>query len=96
MKIIDHTNSTIDTIDYIITVKRAIYLGDYVIRILFSDKTEKAIDFKHFLKRSAHPAIIKYLNEELFKGFKIIHGNLNWNDYDLIFPIDDLYNGKIK
>ncbi len=82
--------------DYIVTVKRAIYLGDYVIRILFSDKTERAVDFKSFLRQSAHPAITKYLKEELFKGFKIIHGNLNWNDYDLIFPIDDLYEGKMN
>jgi hypothetical protein len=24
-----------------------------------------------------------------------LEGNLNWNDYDLIFPISDLYSGKI-
>lgn len=95
MKIVDHTTETV-TVDDIFTVKKATYLGDYVIRLLFSDKTERAIDFKHFLRRSSHPAIKKYLKEELFKGFKIIHGNLNWNDYDLIFPIDHLYNGKIS
>jgi hypothetical protein len=30
-----------------------------------------------------------------FKNFKIIDGNLNWNDYDLIFPVADLHEGKI-
>jgi hypothetical protein len=93
MKIFDHTT---DTVDYIVAIKKATYLGDYVIRVLFSDKTERAVDFKRFLVKSSHPAIAKYLNEELFKSFRIVHGNLNWNDYDLIFPIDDLYNGKIS
>jgi hypothetical protein len=93
MKIVDHTT---DTVDDIVVVRKATYLGDYVIRLLFSDKTERAVDFRPFLRRSSHPAVKKYLKEELFKDFKIMHGNLNWNDYDLIFPIDDLYNGKIS
>ncbi len=78
-----------------IEVKKVKYLGDYVFRILFSDGYESAVDLKSFLKKSAHPSLRKYLNEEKLKKFKIIHGNLNWNDYELIFPIDDLYNGKI-
>jgi len=35
------------------------------------------------------------LNEKLFSNFAITDGNINWNDYELIFPISDLYNGKI-
>jgi hypothetical protein len=27
--------------------------------------------------------------------YKIVDGNLNWNDYDLIFPIEVLYEGKL-
>ncbi len=80
----------------ITTVKKATYLGDYVIRMLFSDGSEKAIDFKSFLKNARHPSIRQYLNEEKLKDFKIVYGNINWNDYELIFPIDDLYNGKIE
>lgn len=80
----------------IITIKKAFYLGDYVIRVFFSDGKNRVVDFKHFLDASLHPEITKFLNEDLFKAFKITHGNLNWNDYDLIFPIDDLYNGKIS
>jgi len=71
------------------------YLGDYAIRIIFNDKTEKLIDFKPFLTKSLHPSIKKYLNENEFKKFEIIDGNLNWNDYEMIFPIWDLYNGKV-
>lgn len=92
MKIIDCTSDVTE----VTQVKKASYLGDYVIRILFSDGFEKAIDFKYFLKRASHPTIRQYLNEEKLKNFKIIHGNINWNNYEMIFPIDDLYNGAIK
>jgi len=79
-----------------IRVASANYIGDYAIRVSFNDGNEKLVDFKPFLAKSLHPAISKYLEENLFKQFKIINGNLNWNDYDLIFPIHDLYEGVIE
>ena len=72
------------------------YIGDYAIRIIFKDGTEKLVDFKSFLSKSQHPSISKYFNEELFSHFKIVKGNLDWNDHDLIFPIWDLYSGRIE
>ncbi|HAL82844.1 MAG TPA: DUF2442 domain-containing protein [Mucilaginibacter sp.] len=71
----------------LIEVIAANYIGDYAIRILFTDGNEKVVDFKPFLTKSLHPSISRYLDESLFKQFKISNGNLNWNDYDLIFPI---------
>jgi len=71
------------------------YVGDYAIRIYFSDGVYKLVDFKPFLESSLHPSIQKYLDESKLKSFQVIDGNLNWNDYDLIFPIEDLYTGKI-
>jgi len=44
---------------------------------------------------SLHPSIKKYLDESKFLQYEIVDGNLNWNNYDLIFPVDDLYQGKI-
>ena len=79
----------------LVEVKSAKYIGDYAIRILFNDGFNRLVDFKPFLESSLHPSIRKYLDEKRFKQFKIIDGNLNWNDYDLIFPIDDLYKGKL-
>jgi hypothetical protein len=94
MKIIqDYSiNKTTDVIE----VESANYIGDFAIRILFSDGNEKLVDFKPFILKSLHPSISKYLNENLFKKFEIINGNLNWNDYDLIFPIHNLYEGVIE
>ena len=79
----------------VIEVTSADYIGDYAVRISFNDETQKLVDFKPFLTKSLHPSISKYLDENLFKQFKISEGNLNWNDYDLIFPIHDLHEGII-
>ena len=78
-----------------IKIESARYHGDFAIRIQFQDGTDKLVDFKPFLTKSVHPAIKKYLEEKQFSNFMIVDGNLNWNDYDLIFPIWDLYQGKI-
>ena len=94
MKIVQ--DYTIDSATDTIEVASANYIGDYAIRISFNDGNEKLVDFKPFLTKSLHPAVSKYLREDLFKQFKIINGNLNWNDFDLIFPIHDLYEGVIK
>jgi hypothetical protein len=92
MKIsVDYNQSETKTL----RIEDAKYIGDFAIRIKFNDGTEKLVDFKSFLSKSLHPSIRKYLDERLFSNFKIVDGNLNWNDYEMIFPIWDLYNGKI-
>jgi len=89
-------NSDFNQTTEVLKVKQANYLSDYAIRITFNNGVEKLIDFKPFLSKSFHPSIKKYLNEKLFSNFAITDGNINWNDYELIFPISDLYNGKIE
>lgn len=76
-------------------IKSARYLGNLIIEIIFSDESLKIVDFKPFISRSNHPTIKKYLDEGKFVHYKIIEGNLNWNDYEMIFPIEDLYEGKV-
>lgn len=78
-----------------IRVESAKYIGDFAVRIKFSDEKERLVDFKSFLINSHHPFIKKYQKESLFKDFQILDGNLNWNNYDLIFPVWDLYQGQI-
>ena len=53
------------------------------------------IDFGRFLNNSLNPLIRKYLDKNMFKQFTIEHGDLFWNEYDLCFPIAELYDGKI-
>ena len=92
MKITEEYNNLI--VD-IIEIKSAKYIGDFAIRLFFNDGVNRIVDFKSFLETSLHPSIRKYLDEAKFKQFEIIDGNLNLNDYDLIFPINDLYEGEI-
>jgi hypothetical protein len=92
MRIVEeYTDSPIDLIE----IRSANYIGDFAIRLFFNDGLNRVVDFKPFLESSFHPSIRKYLDETLFKQFEIVDGNLNWNDYDLIFPIEDLHEGKI-
>jgi hypothetical protein len=79
----------------LIEITSAKYIGDFAIRVFFNDGINRLVDFKPFLESSLHPSIHKYLDEAKFKLFKIVDGNLNWNDYDLIFPLEDLYKGLI-
>jgi hypothetical protein len=79
----------------IISIDKAAYLSEYKIIINFNDGTVKIVAFELFLRKSLHPSMSKYLDVEVFKNFEITDGNLNWNDYDLIFPLWELYEGKI-
>ena len=76
-------------------IKSVRYIGDFAISVSFSDGFNRLVDFKPFLEASLHPSIRAYLDEAKFMDYKIVDGNLNWNDYDLIFPIEVLYEGKL-
>jgi hypothetical protein len=75
-------------------VQNVRYLGECRLEIAFSDGHVQQVDFALFLK-SAHPELRKYLNEKEFVQFSVEHGNLVWNDYEMCFPIESLYTGKL-
>ena len=79
----------------IIYIKKAHYLNNYKIYLQFNDGKENILDFKDFITKSQHPDIKKYEDKNLFKKFNLEYGELQWNDYDLAFPIYDLYKGTI-
>lgn len=81
--------------DSIIEITDVEHVSGLKLRIKFNDCNERLIDFEPFLRNSRHPEIRKYMNPDVFKQFKIEYGDLIWNDYDLCFPISDLYEGKI-
>lgn len=80
--------------DKIVNIIKADYLGEYTIRLEFDDGVVQIIDFKNFICTSKNPAIAKYRDLMLFKSFSICDGDLEWNDYDLCFPIIDLYENR--
>ena len=79
----------------VISIIKAEYKGDFKIYFEFSDGTIQEVDFKNFLTNSKNPMTKKYLDEKLFKSFSIEFGDIQWNDFELCFPIWDLYEGKI-
>lgn len=79
----------------VISIDKAVYKSDYIINIKFSDGVERNIDFGDFLKNAKNPMTKKYLDKELFKTFSVDYGDLNWNDFEMCFPLWDLYEGKI-
>lgn len=79
----------------VISIQKADYLGEYKIKILFSDGIERIIDFSDFLKNAKNPMTRKYLDKKLFKNYSIDYGDIIWDDYEMCFPIWDLYEGKI-
>lgn len=79
-----------------ISIEKAKYINDYKISLLFNDGKENILDFKNFIINSKHPDIQKYKDLNLFKKFNLEYGELEWNDYDLAFPIYDLYQGSIE
>jgi hypothetical protein len=78
-----------------IAIAQATYVEKYKIHFIFSDQTEKDIDFSEFLNRAKNPMTRRFLDKNLFKIFKIEFGDIVWNDYELCFPISDLYEGRI-
>ncbi|MDQ6755462.1 MAG: DUF2442 domain-containing protein [Bacteroidota bacterium] len=80
-----------------IAVKEVKYVKDYKLEILFSDNKKTLVDFDKFLSTHSHPQYNKYKKPENFKRFKIENGNVIWGkDWDMIFPVYDLYEGKIN
>jgi Protein of unknown function (DUF2442) len=78
-----------------INIKTAEQVGDYALRLCFDDGTVQTVDFKTFLSHSRHPDIRAYLEPARFVAFRIEYGELIWGDYDLCFPIADLYHNHL-
>lgn len=79
-----------------LVVKSADYVKDYILLVGFSDGSKKEVDFSTFLNDTPVYYFHKYRELDNFKKFKIEEGNVVWGkDWDLIFPVIQLYNGKI-
>ncbi|TSA39077.1 MAG: DUF2442 domain-containing protein [Methylococcaceae bacterium] len=78
-----------------IKMTAARYLQDYQIEFEFDDQTKKVIDFENFLKQAKNPMLKKYLDLAVFKNFTLRDGDIDWNDYELCFPIANIYEGDL-
>ena len=79
-----------------IRVENAVYEGDYRVRVLFSDGTEQVVDSGPYLIQRPHPQYNKYRDVNLFKTFSVEMANVVWGEnWDLIFPVEQLHRGQI-
>lgn len=81
--------------EWVIDIEQAEYVGGYRLRLSFSDGQERIVDFESFLQGSLNPLIRKYLDLERFQKFAVERGDLLWDEYELCFPVADLYEGRI-
>ena len=76
---------------------KAEYVEGYKVKLFFSDRKRKVVDFGEFILESPYPVFNQYKDLKKFKRFKIDLGNIVWGrNWDLIFPIEQLYKGKIE
>jgi hypothetical protein len=80
----------------VVRIEAVRHVTAYKLCVRFDDGHESTVDFGPFLKNSAHPAIRVYLDMKRFKDFTVEDGVLHWNDFNLVFPMTDLYAGKIS
>ena len=71
------------------------YVSGYKIHLTFNDGMVRVMDFGPFPKQAMNPMITKYRVLKHFKSFHIQDGDLMWGDFEMIFPIMDLYKGTI-
>jgi hypothetical protein len=78
-----------------LSIDSAEHISDFKIKLQFNDHKETIVDFAEFLNSSRNPSITKYLKTSNFKKYRIENGDLIWGDFELIFPIKDLYDNNI-
>lgn len=77
-----------------IKILKADYLNEYKLKLIFSDGKTNVVDFETFLLSAKNPMASKYKDVQEFKKFDLTYGDLQWNDYEMCFPIWDLYEKK--
>ena len=79
-----------------LAVVEARYLGDLSLELVFSDGTQRQMDFAPYLNNHPHPQYSRYLKPHNFKHFSIENGNVVWGkNWDLVFPVEQLYSGQL-
>lgn len=70
--------------------------GNLCVKLTFNDGHQSVVDIGTFIREHPHPQYNKYLNPSEFSKFQVEQGNVVWGeDWDLIFPVENLYVGKV-
>lgn len=77
-----------------LAVTEAKYVSGYRILLTFNDGTVRLLDFGPFLAKARNPDTTDYRDLQKFRTYRIEDGDLVWGDFQMIFPIMDLYRGN--
>ncbi len=69
-------------------------LAGHILEISLNDSHTSIVDFAPFIFGVCHPDYEQYRSVESFLTFEIEDGNLNWGDYTMIFPVENLYSNR--
>lgn len=71
------------------------HIKEHILEIKFNDGHISVVDFAPFIFSANHPDYEKYKKVDNFLKFEIDDGNLNWDDYTMIFDIQNLYDNNL-
>lgn len=72
-------------------------VGNLTVCLTFNDHSQQTVNVGDFIRRHPHPQYNKYLNPQKFSHFTLDNGNIVWGkNWDLIFPVEQLYAGVIE
>ncbi|MDD2387794.1 MAG: DUF2442 domain-containing protein [Bacteroidales bacterium] len=92
-----NNKENLNTMSKVVEIIAAKHVRNYILELSFSDGKKINVDFGEFLNKRPHVQHDKYKSLKLFKSFRIEDGNVVWGkDWDMIFPLEQLYAGKIK
>ncbi|MCA6058834.1 DUF2442 domain-containing protein [Thalassolituus sp. ST750PaO-4] len=78
-----------------LSVLKATHVTGHILEIEFSDNHVSVVDFAPFIFSDGHPDYDVYKDISRFVQFDLLDGNLSWDDYTMIFPVEHLYENKL-
>jgi len=78
-----------------VNIVSAEHAGGYRLWLTFSDHYKTIVDIAPMLEHSMNPQTRQFLDTDRFLSFRLEWGNLVWGDYDMCFPIEELYEGHV-
>jgi hypothetical protein len=78
-----------------LSVVNAQHITGHILDITFSDGHSSVVDFAPFIFSVGHPDYEPYKKLDNFLAYNLEDGNLNWDDYTMIFPVEDLYHNRL-
>ena len=75
-------------------ITKAKYLHDYLIEVVFNDRTTRVIDLEDFFKNHTWVSARKFAPLNRFKQFRVEDGTLCWGDNECEINPYYIYEGK--